>query len=151
MEWYKEYYSLMQSEKERKPTFSSVLRHLYSVLRRYEPSFSSKLVATIDVNLPVWDVFVLKNIDIKVPSYTSTHKLEQAEATYQEIQKWYERYMKSEEGIMILRTFRDIVPEHDRISDIKKIDFVLWQTRSQIVTLNPLLAKPKEQIGFHVE
>ena len=60
-EWYEQYYAYMQSQKGQSPSFSCVLRHLYSVLGRYEPSFSSKLVATIDVNSPVWDSVVLKD------------------------------------------------------------------------------------------
>jgi hypothetical protein len=31
---------------------------------------------------------------------------------------------------MMIDVFDELVPEHDRITDIKKVDFVLWQTRS---------------------
>ncbi len=70
-EWYEQYYAYMQSQKGQNPTFSCVIRHLYSVLGRYEPSFSSKLVATIDVNSPVWDSVVLRYAGIKTPLYTA--------------------------------------------------------------------------------
>ena len=129
--WYEEYYSYMQSLKGQTPTFSAVLRHLHSVLKRYEPSFSSKLVATIDTSLPIWDSVVLKYAEIKSPLFTSKTKVDEAEATYKKLQEWHERHMKSDQGQLILRTFREMVPEHNRISDLKKIDFVLWQSRAE--------------------
>lgn len=30
-----------------------------------------------------------------------------------------------------MRIFEEMVPEHERISDLKKIDFVLWQSRAE--------------------
>ncbi|MGD0626106.1 MAG: hypothetical protein ABSB22_23025 [Thermodesulfobacteriota bacterium] len=129
--WYEEYYSYMQSQKGQNPTFSAVLRHLHSVLKRYEPSFSSKLVATIDANSPVWDSVVLKYVGIKPPLYTSRTKVDEAEAIYKKLQEWHERHMRSDHGKLILHTFGEMVPEHNRISDLKKIDFVLWQSRAE--------------------
>ena len=128
-DWYEEYYSYMQSQKGQHPTFSLVLRHLYSILGRYEPSFSSKFVATIDVNSPVWDSVLLRHAGIKIPLYTSKSKVDQAETTYKQLQVWHERHMRSDNGRLILQTFEEMVPEYYRISDLKKIDFVLWQSR----------------------
>ncbi len=129
--WYEEYYTYMQSQKGQNPTFSAVLRHLHSVLKRYEPSFSSKLVATIDPNAPVWDSIVLKYVGIKPPLFTSRTKVDEAEAAYKKLQEWHERHMRSDHGKLILRIFEEMVPEHERISDLKKIDFVLWQSRAE--------------------
>jgi hypothetical protein len=56
-EWYTEYFSSMQQWKGSKPSFDHVLDHLSRVTGRYEPSFSSKLVATVDPEQPVWDIF----------------------------------------------------------------------------------------------
>ena len=130
-EWYEQYYAYMQNQKGQNPTFSYVLRHFYTVIGRYEPSFSSKLVATIDVNSPVWDSVVLRYAGIKTPLYTSKSKVDQAEAIYKKLQEWHERHMRSDCGKLILQTFDEMVPEHNRISNLKKIDFVLWQTRAE--------------------
>lgn len=128
--WYKEYFSSMQRWKESKPSFDVVLQHLYTSLGKYEPSFSSKLVATLDAEQPIWDVFVLKNTQTKVPSYKSNQKVEQAKSAYKSIQKWYQQFLASKEGKLIVRVFERIVPEHAKITDLKKVDFVLWQTRA---------------------
>jgi hypothetical protein len=128
--WYEEYFSFMERRKEAKPTFDEVLDHLYASLGRYEPSFSSKLVATIDPNQPVWDVFVLKNTQTRVPSYASQRKIEQAKTAYRIIQEWYRQFLISNNGKFIVDLFNRIVPEHPKITDLKKMDFVLWQTRA---------------------
>jgi hypothetical protein len=91
--WYREYYSSMQRWKGSKPTFDEVLEHLNKSLGKYEPSFSSKLVATLDPNQPIWDAYVLENTQIKVPSYTSCHKLERAQAAYKCLQSWYKLFL----------------------------------------------------------
>lgn len=47
-EWYRQYFLLMERLKGSKPDFNNVLDELNLALGRYEPSFSSKLVATLD-------------------------------------------------------------------------------------------------------
>jgi hypothetical protein len=129
--WYEVYYGYMESQKGKYPTFSQVLRHLYSVLNRYEPSFSSKLVATIHPDTPIWDSIVLKLVGIRPPLFTSRAKVVQAEVAYQKLQAWHKKHMSSDHGRLILSVFEEMVPEHEKISDLKKIDFVLWQSRSE--------------------
>ncbi len=128
--WYKTYYSFMQQQKGNAPSFSTVLRHLYSELDRYEPSFSSKFVATHDPELPIWDAFVLKNTGIKAPYYSDPNKLSKAEEKYKKIQNWYKQFLVSDFGNLIIEIFNENVPEQSVISDLKKIGFVLWQTRA---------------------
>lgn len=66
-EFYSAFYSKLQASKGRCPTFAEVLDYFWEQLHRVEPSFSSKLVATINPNLPVWDQQVLKNLKLKAP------------------------------------------------------------------------------------
>jgi len=69
--WYETYYSFFQQAKGQNTTFNSVLDHMQRSLNRCEPSFSSKLIATLDPGQPVWDKFVLEFTKIKKPQYTS--------------------------------------------------------------------------------
>ncbi len=128
--WYKTYYSFMQQQKGKNPSFSKVLRYLYSELGRYEPSFSSKFVATHNPDLPIWDRFILEFTGIRPPYYSDPKKLFKAEEKYKEIKNWYDRYLTSNDGMLIVKMFDELVPEHNRISRLKKIDFVLWQIRA---------------------
>jgi hypothetical protein len=129
-EWYLAYFSFMEGHKGSRPTFGDVLDDLYKSTGRYEPSFSSKLVATLDPEQPIWDVWVLTNTGIRVPSYASESKVEHAKAAYVAIQGWYRQFLNSKDGELVLRVFDRIVPEHARVTDLKKVDFVLWQTRA---------------------
>ena len=133
-EWYKTYFSLMQGSKGYKLTFDYVLDYLNNVFGRYEPSFSSKLVATLDPEQPIWDKYVLNyvqnHIRVVPPRYTATNKIDQAKSVYRSIQKWYSQYLRSKEGKLIVRIFNENVTEHAKITDLKKVDFVLWQTRA---------------------
>src|SRR5439155_26684006 len=95
-----------------------------------QPTFSSKLVATLDPNQPIWDKFILKNTKTKRPSYTSRNKVTQAKAAYQSIRSGYGQFLGSDEGKLVIPVFNQHVKEHARITDLKKVDFVLWQTRA---------------------
>ena len=128
-EWYAEYFSAMQRWKGSKPTFADVLDHLNQSLDKYEPSFASKLVATLDPNQPIWDKHVLKNTSTRQPSYTSIHKVEQAKVAYQDIQSWYRQFLCSDDGKLVVSVFDREVPEHGKITSLKKVDFWLWKTR----------------------
>jgi len=129
-EWYQEYYKYMEEMKGHSVTFSIILRHFDRKLGRYEPSFSSKLLHTLDTSFPVWDTHVLSNIGLRAPSYASRRKYEQAESTYKAIEDWYQIFLCTADGKSLISKFDELVAESPEIADIKKIDFVLWQTRT---------------------
>jgi hypothetical protein len=129
-QWYELYFSYLESSKTKVPSFDTVIDYLFSGLGRYEPSFSSKLVATLDPHQPIWDKFVLKNTGQRAPDYTARDRLEKAKTVYRSIQAWYEQYIGSEKGRTVIRVFNREIQDHQRLTDLKKIDFVLWQTRA---------------------
>lgn len=130
-EWYAAYYAFMERRKANPPRFEEVLDHLHATLGRYEPSFSSKLAATLDPSEPVWDKYVVRHTGQKAPCYSSPRRWEMAKAVFQGIRDWYRERLESPEGRLMIEVFDEIIAEHERITDIKKIDFVLWQTRGQ--------------------
>lgn len=128
--WYSEYYSYMESCKNNPVPFEAVLDRIYTTLGRYEPSFSSKLAATLDPREPVWDKYILRNIGQNAPSYTAFNKFEEAKTVFGNIRQWYAENIQSTEGKMMIEVFNDMVEAHSRITSVKKIDFILWKTRS---------------------
>jgi len=128
--WYYEYYSFMESKKNSPVHFEAVLDHIHGVLGRYEPSFSSKLAATLDPNEPIWDKHVLQNTGQKAPHYSASNKMERAKTVFKKVRDWHTKHMESAEGKMMIEIFNNMVKEHDRITNIKKVDFILWKTRN---------------------
>lgn len=127
--WYEAYYDLMEKLKGSHPSFSDILDRLHEVTNRYEPSFASKLVATLNPAQPVWDIHVLRNIGQKAPAYYCRTKIDDAKHCYARIENWYQTFLSSAEGLEWIALFDDQVPTHHKLTDLKKVDFILWQMR----------------------
>ena len=52
-----------------------ILNEIYQKTGNIEGSFTSKLLATINPNLPIWDQYVLKNIGLKVKETSKEEKI----------------------------------------------------------------------------
>lgn len=128
--FYRTYYELMEKSKGKQIEFKDILEYLYDKLGRLEPSFSSKLFATLNPAMPIWDVFVLENLKLTKPAQNSKTKLQDTINLYQSIVEWYDRMLSSTEGKQIIAIFDEAYPDSG-ISDVKKIDFVLWQMRDK--------------------
>jgi hypothetical protein len=46
--------------------FEEVIWYLYEKTVQVEASFCSKLLCTIQPNMPIWDVYVLKKLGLKI-------------------------------------------------------------------------------------
>jgi hypothetical protein len=129
--WYVCYYGLMEGLKlERADAeFAHVLDEIHATTGRYEPSFASKLVATLDPSKPIWDAYVLANSGHKRPLYSNKEKMALAKGVYQSIEHWYARFLASEDGKRCIHEFDSLVENRAGITDLKKVDFILWQMR----------------------
>ncbi len=128
-DFYQTYYSLLEECKTKPLEFNKILKTLNEKLGRIEASFSSKLLATINTSMPIWDAFVLENLNLKKPAQYSKTRIEDTVKLYNQIIDWYKNIIISTEGIQMLEIFENEYPESG-ISDIKKIDFILWQIRN---------------------
>lgn len=108
-DWYATYYGCMQECRKvlPMPTFDDVLDHLWRTMGRCEPSFSSKLVATLDPHQPVWDTFVLRCTGVKSPTHATKDRVAKVKAAYRELQQWY-RYFPDLSDVVaaVTPTFR---------------------------------------------
>jgi hypothetical protein len=69
-EFCKHYFLFMKNNNGNKGlSFEDTLEHIYDKVKRIEPSFSSKLIATINPDNPIWDSIVLENLGLKKLSY----------------------------------------------------------------------------------
>ena len=131
-EFYTEYYKFMEKHKNDKAlTYEAVLKHLYRIEGKVEASFASKLLSMINPDLPVLDRQVLENLDVKLSRPTDHKKrIECSLAAYEEICEWYKNHFKSGEAKEWIKLFDGHYPEaKNKITDVKKIDLILWQIR----------------------
>jgi hypothetical protein len=128
--FYKEYFSFLESCKNKPVTFENALKHLYERVNRVEPSFSSKLVHTINPDMPIWDQHVLKHFSLKAPYYMKdrSEQIGRGIIVYKELASRYQLLLQSPEGPKMVGIFDELYPKSP-ITKIKKIDFVLWQRR----------------------
>ena len=127
-DWRRHYYELMEKAKIQEIPFPEALRALRERTGRIEASFASKLVATRDPNKPVVDKFVLKNFGLRLPYHYAANRESRTIEVYEELCRRYAHLMGRSVARMICENFARMYP-WAKITDLKKIDLVLWQTR----------------------
>jgi len=125
------YFNILEKNKRNQNLrFEEVLLSLQST-GRIEASFTSKLLATINPLLPVLDKEVLIHLTGSLAMSASTgDPLKDCAIKYKSMVSYYREFIKAEEGKVILNSFQEKHPDAP-ITDLKKIDFVLWQTRKK--------------------
>jgi hypothetical protein len=109
--------------------FPDALSEIFRRIGRIEASFASKLAATIDPSKPVIDKFVLNNFELKLPHWGSPDRRVRTVGVYRELCDAYRSFIESLTGIMLRERFDGRYPRTG-VSELKKIDLVLWQIRS---------------------
>ncbi len=127
-EFYSCYFSLLETSKNKEISFEQILNHIYSKTNRIEASFSSKMLSIIKPIYPVWDKYVLQNLELKAPYTYSKNRIEKTINLYSEINKWYESFIQTNEAIEMIEKF-DLRYPNSNITNIKKIDLIIWQIR----------------------
>lgn len=128
-EWRNIYYSYFEMIKHQTPTFEDIITYLYEKTGNVEPSFSSKMLATIIPEKPIWDRYVVQNLNIKMSGMSQEEKLKSAIEKYSEMEQWYKVFLSSEDGQKCVVEFEKYLPDYKWIADIKKIDALLWSVR----------------------
>ena len=127
-EFYDFYFSLLEKKKYKGSSFGEILDEIYRNTHRMEASFSSKMLSVIDPSYPVWDRYVLTNLGLKAPPSYAKDREEKVILLYEAIVDWYASYLKTEEAAGLIQKFDTMYP-HANITDIKKLDLIIWQMR----------------------
>jgi len=128
--FYAALYEYLELNKNKKVSFEKTLDYFYQKFEKIEASFSSKIIATINPDFPVWDSEVLKSLNLKAPSYNipKEKRIRIIISIYENIQKWYSDFLKTEEAKNMIRIFDEKMGKTN-LTKTKKIDLILWQTR----------------------
>lgn len=122
--WKKQFFSYFQSIKKRKDiTFDVILKDLIDRIGKVEASFSSKLLSTINPDMPIWDRFVLERLKIKVSN--NGNRIDNTIRAYEEIMRKEKELLKREDVKQSIKQFREMFPEYN-FSDMKILDYMIW-------------------------
>ena len=127
--FYNGYFSFMEEHRSNIPSFTETLNYLYK-FGRLESSFASKLLATINPELPVWDKFILKHFGLEKPStkMIKEARIIQANNVYEEIKRKYKEFLETDKSKNWINLF-DEYYQNTNLTSLKKIDLILWQMR----------------------
>ena len=128
-EWRKVFYDFFEESKKKSVSFEEILMYLYEETGNVEPSFSSKLFATLDSNKPIWDRYVTQNLQMKLEGKTKGDRIKNAIRLYDDIETWYSEFLKTNKAKECIAAFDSALPNYSWISDIKKVDAILWSIR----------------------
>ena len=121
-QWRQIYYELFRKAKSERYSFAQIITALYQATGNVEASYSSKMLATIDPNQPIWDQYVLHNLGLVLTGKTQKEKLDNAILLYGEIDRWYREFLETDDGRECIRTFDRWLPSYSWITSVKKID-----------------------------
>ena len=131
-EFYNQYYLLLNSNLKSTPEFINILENLYTIEQRLESSFSSKLLHSINPNLPIWDSIVMQKLNLKTTFYPKDiiKKKENIVNQYQRLSVFFNDFLLTQESQQLINLFdKKINTQNYNITPLKKIDFIIWQTR----------------------
>lgn len=129
--WRKKFYALFfLHAKKGKTDFAAVLNELHKRTGQVEASFASKFVATIDPGLPVIDQRVLTYIDRRLPPSQREPKdrISAIIELHGDMRKEFAAFLKNTTvGKHLIKRFTEEYGDK-KISPMKMLDFVLWQS-----------------------
>lgn len=127
--WQNEFYRLLENSKSTPTDFKTTLNKLHKKTARMEASFVSKLIATLDPKQPIIDKVVFTNLGLTLPSINTKNREVIICELYQTLHKELSSYLKTENGKYLVNQFNKSYPLA-KITHMKMLDLVLWQTRN---------------------
>jgi hypothetical protein len=127
-DWQDKFFGLLERHKRGTPSFAEILDALRRATGRCEASFASELLATIDPDMPVIDSVVLRNLGARLPAYGAKRRRARIVELHGRLVATFHEFPATEAGRCLVGRFRAAYPDA-RVTEMKMLDFVLWQTR----------------------
>lgn len=125
-DWCSHYYQILEDLKTKDLSFEYILRALQKRTGNLEASFSSKMCATRNPNLPIIDSRVLECMNMALPGHAEDERIEKTVQLYNGLIKRYGDLLSDGDGEKYIKLFDEICPDTE-ITKVKKMDFILWQ------------------------
>ncbi len=92
-----------------------------------EPSYASKMLATLSPEKPIWDSRVKSILKFNIRGNTREERKESIINIYYRIEETYKSYLESAEGKRNIELFDRIVGDkYPSLSQMRKLDFMIW-------------------------
>lgn len=128
--WRTAFYELFEAYKNSADvSFEPIVRDLHRATGRIEASFASKLLATVNSKMPVYDSWVRINLNLKVRTGEALQRIPALCEDYARITCIYGAMVEHPDYSRLRDGFDIALPTLRNLSDVKKIDFLLWQSR----------------------
>ena len=127
-EWCDKYFGMLEEAKNTTRVYEELLQELKEFTDRIEASFASKLAATIDPTLPIIDKFVLQKFGLRLPYYYEKERIRKIADIYHQLISEYDELLRTDIAKIIIEKFEKMY-KWATITDVKKIDLILWQIR----------------------
>ncbi len=131
-DWLNKYFDTANKylEEEKKPSsFKTLMTEVGADGNSVQFSFVSKLFHTLKTDEPIYDRYVRAFLGIGTPSgKTPEERMKTACEIYENDIKlgFYENDDYGELKSLMLERFNEVIPNMTGVSEIKKVDFVLW-------------------------
>lgn len=150
-EWRTSFYELFEECKSlEQVSFEHILRSLYEKTGQIEPSFSSKLLSTLNPDMPIWDSIVLPKLGLK-PSAAERddRRLDSTVKIYQDMVSWYQKFLQTPQAQNFIDAWDIAFPELASITAVKKVDFILWGSGSEPIAVSSYTEENKYLLYAH--
>lgn len=127
-DWLNNYYKVFEKMKVRANvvTFEEILEEI-SQGDMLEPSYASKMLATLSPEKPIWDSRVKSILKFNIRGNTREERKESIINIYYRIEETYKSYLESAEGKRNIELFDRIVGDkYPSLSQMRKLDFMIW-------------------------
>lgn len=131
------YFKIFQFQKQHPLTFDSVINDIFNdITECWYGSFASKLIATVDESKAVLDNNILSELQISHPSSAKKDlRYVKWVKTYKKVNDLYQEFIATVEGGKFITEFDETFPELKNISDVKKIDVLLWENKRKNIVV----------------
>ena len=123
------YFKLLNDRKDDiNISFINILEIIFDEFKQDHPSFSSKLIHSVNPNLPIWDSIVFQYFKIS-NNYTTNISKRKSNIinNYNLLSQYYNEILGSSEKDEIINIFNNRFKKYSEvITPIKKIDFMIW-------------------------
>ncbi|MDP3988633.1 MAG: hypothetical protein Q8P93_00125 [bacterium] len=122
-----ELFRLLKEQRQKEKDLREILMCMYEATGQLHKSFSSKIVATCNPDMPVIDSKVLQRIKEDGRRVVIPSTVEGIVEFYEKMKIAYKDFLDTKKHDLVARFCNKFPEESKEISEIKMLDFVLWQ------------------------